>query len=62
MPSPTRSRPGAHEFRFEERTRGIAQRVIDDSYEEAAGSPEMTLEEINAEIAVARAERKACEV
>ena len=58
MPSPTRSRPGTYEFRFEERTRGIAQRVIDDLREEAAGSPEMTLEEINAEIAAARSERK----
>lgn len=32
--------------------------MIDDLREEAAGSPEMTLEEINAEIAVARSERK----
>jgi hypothetical protein len=32
--------------------------VIDDLREEAAGSPEMTLEEINAEIAAARSEKK----
>lgn len=39
-------------------TRVEAQRVIDDLRAEAAESPELTLEEINAEIAAARAERK----
>lgn len=39
-------------------TRVEAQRVIDDLRAEAAGSPELTIEEINAEIAAARAERK----
>ena len=40
-------------------TRAEAQRVIDDIREEAANLPEMTLDEINAEISAARAERKA---
>ena len=40
-------------------TRAEAQRVIDDIREEAADLPEMTLDEINAEIRAARAERKA---
>lgn len=39
-------------------TRVEARRVIDDLRAEAAESPELTLEEINAEIAAARAERK----
>ena len=40
-------------------TRAEAQRVIDDIRAEAANLPEMTLDEINAEISAARAERKA---
>lgn len=39
-------------------TRTEARQAIDDLRTEAAWSPEMTLEEINAEIAAARAERK----
>lgn len=39
-------------------TRLEAQRAIDEIRAEAAGLPEMTLEEINAEIDAARAERK----
>ena len=39
-------------------TRTEAQRAIDELRAEAADLPEMTLEEINAEIAAARAERK----
>ena len=40
-------------------TRAEAQRAIDDIRAEAAHLPEMTLDEINAEISAARAERKA---
>jgi len=40
-------------------TRAEAQRVIDDIREEAADLPEMSLDEINAEISAARRERKA---
>ena len=40
-------------------TRADAQRAIDDLRAEAAELPEMTLDEINAEINAARAERKA---
>ena len=39
-------------------TREEARQAIDDLRAEAAGLPEMTLDEINAEIAAARAERK----
>ena len=39
-------------------TRAEARQAIDDLRAEAAGLPEMTLDEINAEIAAARAERK----
>ena len=39
-------------------TRAEAQRAIDDLRVEAAGLPEMTLDEINAEISAARADRK----
>lgn len=39
-------------------TRADAQRAIDDLRAEAAELPEMTLDEINAEINAARAERK----
>lgn len=39
-------------------TRAEAQRAIDDIREEAADLPEMSLDEINAEIYAARAERK----
>lgn len=39
-------------------TREEARQAIDDMRAEAAGLPEMTLDEINAEIAAARAERK----
>ncbi len=42
-------------------TRAEAQKVIDDLREEAADLPEMSLDEINAEIYAARAERKAKE-
>ena len=42
-------------------TRAEAQRAIDDIRAEAADLPEMTLDEINAEISAARAERKARE-
>ena len=40
-------------------TREEAKSVIDDIRAEAANLPEMTLDEINAEINAARAERKA---
>lgn len=40
-------------------TRKEAKSIIDDIRAEAAALPEMTLDEINAEIAAARAERKA---
>ena len=40
-------------------TRAEAQRAIDDIRAEAANLPEITLDEINAEISAARAERKA---
>lgn len=40
-------------------TRAEAQKAIDDMREEAANMPEMSLEEINAEIQAVRAERKA---
>ena len=40
-------------------TRAEAQRAIDDMRAEASDLPEMTLDEINAEINAARAERKA---
>ena len=39
-------------------TREEARQAFDDLRAEAAGQPEMTLDEINAEIAAARAERK----
>ena len=39
-------------------TRAEARQAFDDLRAEAAGLPEMTLDEINAEIAAARAERK----
>ena len=39
-------------------TRVEAQRAVDELRAEAANLPEMTLDEINAEIAAARAERK----
>lgn len=39
-------------------TRAEAQKVIDDLREEASELPEMTLDEINAEINAVRAERK----
>ena len=39
-------------------TRAEAQAAIDDLRAEAAELPEMTLDEINAEISAARAERK----
>ena len=39
-------------------TRKEALQVIEDLRAEAAGMPEMTLDEINAEIAAARAERR----
>ena len=39
-------------------TREEARRAIDDLRAEAAGLPEMTLEEINAEISAARAESR----
>jgi len=41
-------------------TRAEAQKAIDDLREEAADLPEMSLDEINAEIHAARAGRKAC--
>ncbi len=40
-------------------TRAEAQKAIDDIREEAADLPEMSLEEINAEISAARAKRRA---
>lgn len=40
-------------------TKGEAKSIIDDIRAEAADLPEMTLNEINAEIRAARAERKA---
>lgn len=40
-------------------TQAEAKRAIDDLREEAANLPDMTLDEINAEISAARAERKA---
>lgn len=40
-------------------TRAEAKAALDGLREEAANLPEMTLEEINAEISAARAERKA---
>ena len=39
-------------------TRIVAKKVLDDLREEASGLPEMSLEEINAEIAAVRQERK----
>lgn len=39
-------------------TRGEAQKIINDMREEAADLPEMSLDEINAEIRAVRAERK----
>lgn len=39
-------------------TRAEARKVIEDMRAEAAGMPEMTLEEINAEIDAVRAERR----
>ncbi len=42
-------------------TRIEAQKAIDDLRAEAAGLPEMSLDEINAEIRASRAERKARE-
>ena len=39
-------------------TRAEARQAFDDLRAEAAGLPEMTLDEINAELAAARAERK----